>query len=339
MRVGPIAAIVARRDARVLARTVVGIAVAFVASIVVPAALLVVSPVLLGVVHVGADVRYLVRREGFTRRAEALFCGGCAALLALRGAEMVVPTALPYARVELCAAAAWIAAAAFFAAGDGAARARAAGVALVVAGLVALGWPRPDLFRIVFAHAHNVVAVVLWAALFFRWRRASLIPMALIAVALFVILRGATLPYVVHFGGYAAFGGDIFAAATELAPHVTGALGPSIALSYVFLQAVHYMAWLVWIPESATRTQGTLTFRMTLKGLDRDLGRVWLSVIAFSAIAVVVAALFDAARARAAYLSLAAFHGYLELAAVAYLATRLARERPDPAAQLWSTSG
>jgi hypothetical protein len=103
---------------------------------------------------------------------------------------------------------------------------------------------------------------------------------------------------------------------------VEGALGPSIVFSYVFLQSVHYMAWLAWIPDSVTRAQGSLTFRMTAGALRRDLGDRALVAIAVASLAVVAAACFGASRARSAYLSLAAFHGYLELAALSVIVTR-----------------
>jgi hypothetical protein len=58
---------------------------------------------------------------------------------------------------------------------------------------------------------------------------------------------------------------------------------------------------------------------MTVRGLRRDLGSVGLGLLALAAVVVAVAAFVDAGRARAAYLSLSAFHGYLELAAAAFL--------------------
>ncbi len=335
MRAPALAAIVARRDARVLARSLVGVALAFAGAIFFPGALFVLSPIVLGVPHVGADFRYLVKRQNLGSQATALLCGGSAILLALRGAELLAPGELPYARIELSAAAAWIATAAIVASGSAEARLRAVGISLFVAGLLFLAWPRPELARIVFAHAHNAVAIALWLGLFFRGRRATLAPLALIAIALAVILRGSTLALVARFGGYDALGSNVFFAADQLAPHVAGALGPAIVLSYVFLQSLHYMAWLAWIPDSVTPAQGTLTFRMTARGIWRDFGGPWLALLALSTIAVVVGACFGAGRARSVYLSLAAFHGYLELAAVAYLVTRSAKRAPAAA---WSAS-
>lgn len=327
LRAPAIGPIVRRRDARVLARAFAGILLAFALSIAAPGAMLLLSPLLLGVPHIGADVRYLVRRQAVGRRVEASFFAACAGLLVLRAAEMAAPAALPYARIELAAAAAWITCSAVAASRDARSRIHAAALAAVTSGLFALAWPRPDLARVVFAHAHNVVAVVLWATLFYRARRAALAPLALLAVLVVLTLSGATLPWVVRMHGYAFGGCDVFYAAGALAPHVAGLLAPSIVLSYVLLQSVHYMAWLVWIPDASTSGQGTPTFRMTARGLRRELGSIGLVLLALAASAVAIAALADVGRARTAYLSLSAFHGYLELAALAFLTTR------------WSASG
>jgi hypothetical protein len=339
VRAPAVGTLVRRRDARVLARSLAGILLAFGASIVAPGAMLLLSPLVLGVPHVGADVRYLVRRQSLGGRVEASFFGACAALLLLRAAEMVAPVALPYARIELAFAAAWIGSSAIAASRDARSRARAGAIAAMTLGLLALAWPRPDLARVVFAHVHNVVAVLLWATLFYRARRAALVPLTLLAVLVLVTLSGATLPWVVRMHGYAFGGADVFYAADALAPHVTGLLAPSIVLSYVLLQSVHYMAWLVWIPDASNSAQGTPTFRMTARGLLRELGPLGLALLALAGVVVAIAALSDARRARTIFLSLSAFHGYLELAAVAFLTTRAARARAAPGEVAWSASG
>lgn len=339
VRAPALGAIVRRRDARVLARSVAGILLAFALSIVAPGAMLLLSPLVLGVPHIGADVRYLVRRQSLGRRVEASFFAACAALLLFRAVEMAAPLALPYARIELAFAALWIGSCAFAASGDARSRAHAGAIATITVGLLALAWPRPDLARVVFAHVHNVVAVILWATLFFRARRAALAPLALLAGLVLLTLSGATLPWVVRLHGYAFGGSDVFYAADALAPHVAGMLAPSIVLSYVLLQGVHYMAWLVWIPDASNPAQGTPTFRMTARGLHRELGAVGLMLLALTTVVVVIAALADAGRARTAYLSLSAFHGYLELAAVTFLTTRAARARRAPVEAAWSASG
>lgn len=321
MHVPLLAAIGRRRDSRVLARSIVGIATAFVASVLVPGGLYMLSPLVLGVAHIGADLRYLVRRQQMSPRVEAFFYGGCAALLALRAAEALAPT-LPYPRLELAAAGAWILSASLLGMQGPASRARAAGIAVGVMGVLVVAWPRPAMARVLFAHVHNVVAVVVWLALFFRRRRAAAVPATILAGALLLILRGFTLPYFFRFGHHDAFRSQIFDAVDQLAPLLPFRLGVSVVLSYVFLQSVHYMVWLSWVPESAIRTQGTLTFRMTARGLRRDFGASGLAVIASAGLVVLGAAFFDAPGARAAYLSLSGFHGYLELAVLAFLAAR-----------------
>lgn len=339
VRAPALGVLVRRRDARVLARSFAGILLAFALSVVAPGAMLLLSPLVLGVPHVGADVRYLVRRQGLGRRVQASLFAACGALLLLRAAEMAAPVLLPYARIELALAAAWIGGCALAASRDARSRAHAGAIVAAMGGLLGLAWPRPDIARIVFAHVHNVVAVFLWATLFFRARRAALAPLALLVVLVLLTLSGATLPWVVRLHGYAFGGSDVFYAAAALAPHVTGLLGPSIVLSYVLLQSVHYMAWLVWIPDASNAGQGTPTFRMTARGLRRDLGSMGLTVLALAAVVVAFAALADAGRARTAYLSLSAFHGYLELATVAFLTTRAARVRAAPVEAAWSASG
>jgi len=163
--------------------------------------------------------------------------------------------------------------------------------------------------------------------LFFRGRRAALIPLAMLLVALLLILHGDTLAYRVRFGVHDAFGANVFLAANFLAPRAPGALGPAIVVSYVFLQSIHYMAWLAWIPDSVGQAEGTRTFKMSTRGLVNDFGAIGLALLLLASVAVILGAAFNPSRARAAYLSLSAFHGYLELAAAAYLATR-ASARP-----------
>jgi hypothetical protein len=77
---------------------------------------------------------------------------------------------------------------------------------------------------------------------------------------------------------------------------------------------VHYLVWLVLIPQDDVAAQGTATFRMSARSLLRDLGRFGLAAIALGTLLVAVGALFEARATRELYLSLAMFHVYLELA-------------------------
>jgi hypothetical protein len=115
---------------------------------------------------------------------------------------------------------------------------------------------------------------------------------------------------------------DLRDAAQTLAPGLPAGPAAGIVTSFVLLQGVHYAVWLGWIPQESVRAEGTLTFRMTVRGWWRDFGAVGLAGIALAWAVVVLGALVDARGARDAYLSVAAFHGYLELAMLAWLLAR-----------------
>jgi hypothetical protein len=226
---------------------------------------------------------------------------------------MAAPDALPYARLEIALAGAWVAAAACMSARRGWL------LCLPVLALVAIAWDRADAARLVFAHVHNLVGVAVWLVLFRRRRAAFALPLLLLALAVALLLSGATVPAVLAWRTFDRFGMSLELVADWLAPSVGAPLAIGITLSYVFLQSLHYMVWLVWIPDEATRAEGTPTFRMTGRGLVRDFTRFGVALIVAAAAAVVLFATVDVHGTRVAYLSLATFHGYLEVAALVYL--------------------
>jgi hypothetical protein len=95
-----------------------------------------------------------------------------------------------------------------------------------------------------------------------------------------------------------------------------------LGLVYVMLQSVHYSIWLSLIPQDDLRSQGTPSFRMSVRALLRDFPAPWLAAIVALALLVLGASFVDVHRTRQLYLSLATFHGYLELAAGAFLVAR-----------------
>jgi hypothetical protein len=103
-----------------------------------------------------------------------------------------------------------------------------------------------------------------------------------------------------------------------IAPFARPELALGVAGAYVFLQSVHYGVWLSFIPQEELEGQGTLTFRMSARSLLSDLGLRGALAVLLAALAVIVGACFAVHRARGLYLSLAMFHGYLELAMLAY---------------------
>jgi hypothetical protein len=126
-----------------------------------------------------------------------------------------------------------------------------------------------------------------------------------------------------------AFGLHAFVAADTLAPgveDVTLALG--VVASFAFLQSVHYAVWIHAIPQEATRGEGTLTFRMSFRALVSELGWPILALSALLILAVPVAGLVAPLRAQTTYLSLSAFHAYLELWALSYFWVRAGDAQP-----------
>ena len=314
---------VTQRDQRVRAQALLGVGLAFALTLLAPGVLFVAGPALFGVAHVASDVRYLVLRRELPRWWVTALVAGCLALFALRGLEATFPGGWPFAATEVGLGWAWaLAGVGAAVAASPSSRSIRRGLLVTPAILIALGAAlvRPTLARLVFAHLHNLVGIGLWLLLFRRSRRFALPAVALLALAVALCVSGRVLP-AVHLGGPGAarFVDEMMFAWPSWMPART-ALG--LGLAFVMLQAVHYSVWLAWIPQEDLRGQGTLSFRMSLRSLLRDLGPVWLGLTALIACAVLAASFVDAARTRQLYLSLSGFHGYLELAAGAFLFVR-----------------
>lgn len=320
-----------RRDRRVALWATLHALVALLITASFPMLLFVLGPVLLGVAHVAADVRYLVIRRRLPAGFKSAVWIGCAALITLRAAEEIGGRGgLLSMRLEYGAALGFV----LLALGAGArvsGRARRAVLALplvVAAGVAALLYPAAA--RLVFVHLHNVMAIVLWLALFRLRPRAALVPLAVIAAATLWLL-GAPLSWSQATGGIFLFDIHLFAASDWLAPGLAPELSVGLTLAFVFLQSVHYSAWLLLVPQEDAPSQGTLTFRMSVRALFADFGRAGVVALAIGALAVVAGALLDVHRARGLYLSLAMFHGYLELALLAWFWARGSRPASEPA--------
>jgi hypothetical protein len=315
--------LLARRDERVRLQSLACVACAFTLTLACPGVLFVAGPALFGVAHVASDARYLVLRRDLPRWWVAILGAGCLALLAVRvldGARVGGPS---LAAVEVGVGWAWALAgvvAGYAAAPAAPAARRALLLAPIVAALGLAAQRDPQLARLVFAHAHNLVAIALWLYLFRAHRRFALPAVALLAAAAALLLTGAALPWA-HLGGRGAarLVDEALFAWPAWMPQRTAL---SLGLVYVLLQAVHYAVWLALIPQDDARAQGTLSFRMSARALTRDFPSWLLALVVVTALAVLGASLVDVHRTRQLYLSLATFHGYLELAAAAFLVVR-----------------
>jgi hypothetical protein len=315
--------IVTRRDQRIRVQALAGVALAFALTLLAPGVLFVLGPALFGVAHVVSDVRYLALRRDLPRRWTSALVAGCAALFALRGLEMTFPGRWPFSAPEVGLGWAW----AFIGVGFGLAASRSPGAlrrALIagplILSLMIAALARPSLARLVFAHLHNLVAIALWLLLFRRDRRFTLPALTLLALAFAFCASGWALPVAHLAGPWAARFVDEMAFAWPAWMPQRTALG--LGLAFVMLQAIHYHVWLGWIPQEDLRGEGTLSFRMSLRSLTRDLPPVWLGLTVVLALGILGASFIDVHRTRQLYLSLASFHGYLELAAGAFLFVR-----------------
>jgi hypothetical protein len=322
---------IVRRDARLCAQSVLSVLLLGMATLLLPGLLLVAGPVLFGVAHVTGDVRHLVVRRNVPRPWMWVIAVACASLVALRVAELVAPSALPFASVEVLTGWGWVAAGIALGAFYARSVARGLLVAAPVAFVAVLSAHSPSLARSVFAYVHNLVALVVWVALF-RGRRLVALPAIAGALAIATLFASGTLVPWTHWQGPWT-DRVVVESMAQVGVGVAPQVAVGIGLSYVFLQAIHYAVWIAWIPQDDLRARGTATFRMTARALRRELGDVGVGMVVVAAAVVVVASLVRTHPTRAVYLSVAAFHGWLELAALGFFAARgqVGRALPDAA--------
>jgi hypothetical protein len=311
-------AILYKRDQRIALQATVGVGVAFALAVISPVAVMSISPALLGVPHLASDVRYLVVRQNLARWWLYALAGCCAALFGLRVVDELVGGNLALGRVELVMAASFVAIAGIAGAARSGAWHRLTIALPLVGALGLIGAANPMMSRVVFAHLHNVVALGLWAFLFRRRLRSALVPIALVGIATAVLLSGATCALTARVGGDAAFGLDLAQVSSWLAPGVAGKLAIGLTLSFIFLQGIHYAVWLGWIPQEELPGQSTMSFKSSLRSLVRDFGVAGFWLVAVVIALVLVGSLVNLHGTRNMYLSLAVFHGYLELAMLCY---------------------
>jgi hypothetical protein len=294
--------IAASRRARLALGGVVALATALAVSVAVPEAWFVWAPLVLGVPHVFADIRYLVLapyRRIALRRRDAVLAGGLVALAVVAspglGATVVVGAVVLTPVADLRRHAVVLAAA----------------IALAYA-----AWSTPVMTSYVILHGHNLVALVVLAAVAraggVGWRIAG----GALAITL-VVLSGAldaSLPIAAldRLAGYVLPD----AALARWSP----AMCARVALSFVFLQSVHYAAWLRLIPAAARAHGGMRGFGASLRALERDCTAPVVTIVVGTALALPALAVLGASDAwalRDLYLQLAGGHAYLELAVLA----------------------
>ncbi len=290
-----------------------GSAVIFAALFAVgaPCWTLALGPIVLGVAHLVADLRYLVLRPGL-HRAPALVIVTLAGLglslldWGVRGALVAAIAAAALTRGEPL---------------------RRAAVVFGAAAAFAFAWAAGPVSDIAFAHVHNLVALVLWWTWRARRPLAHLAPVALSAAVVVAVASGALdgLLAAAFAAGPRGTGLDLAALSREVAWEVTPRVARRAVALFAFGQSLHYAVWLRLIPDEARPGGGTRAWRTSWRALRRDVPG-WLLGGAFAAgVGIVAMAVVDLADARRRYLQLAFFHGYVELVA---LARRAAGEAP-----------
>jgi hypothetical protein len=91
-------------------------------------------------------------------------------------------------------------------------------------------------------------------------------------------------------------------------------------VAYAFGQSLHYFIWMKAIPDQQHTRQVPTSFKQSLSLLKRDFsGRHFLFLISLVVGSLVVWTFFRVPEARIVYFALAAYHGYLEIAGLAFL--------------------
>lgn len=303
-----------QRDLRLVAMAGTHALALFAAALFAPLAMLLLGPLLFGVPHFVADVRYLLldRARPLPRRA----------LFAI-APPLVALTLLPLVPDSVVdpSAALWIAGTIAIAAGITTASRRMA--PLLACALVALALlPLARIAILAFVQLHNAVALAVWLA---RWRapaRAKTAAAALLLLPAFLLVSG---PCDALLAGSMAksFAGLGFA---QILDSVAPGAAPLFAMRAVALfaygQAVHYVVWLRLLPQADAPGPAPLSFSRGLAGLRRALGTPLFLVAIAASIALPMYAILDPLRARDLYLLVVASHGWLELAVLAHFACR-----------------
>lgn len=293
--------LVGDREARVAVVASSAVLLSFLLALLAPLALLALGPILLGVPHLLADMRYCIVRAGWPRR-RVLWIVALPVLAVGLGASVVVGL-VGVALVVLASAAS--------------VRRRITGLAIVGA-LLVIGLLVGRWFDVTVAHLHNVVAVVLWLRWRERQRRWHLVPLALV-VACSLVLVAWPGPLGLHWLAPASV--PLRDHLALLAPGLPQALAVSLVVSFAFMQAVHYGLWLRVVPEEDRERATPRSFRASLRALDHDLGRLVVRITLVAALMLAGWAILDLHAARLGYLRFARFHAVLELCVLALVWT------------------
>jgi hypothetical protein len=307
------------------------VAASLALTLVAPVWLLLLGPLLLGVPHVAADVRFLVLQAPLSRATRLAFMAPLAGMVLHRFVNFAGG---PFsAALELGLGLGAAALLLLLAPLPWPRRVAGAGLAL---GVLALLSAEAGLALLAFAHLHNAVAAAAWFVLSARsgggrWRVGSVALAWLGAAALFLggVFDGALA------AGHADVGGlSLGGLAAAMAPGVDGPLALRLVGLFAFAQSFHYAVWLRLVPQALDPRPNPPTFARTAARLRADLGRAGvLALVGLSLGLPLLAALWQPEQARHVYLLGAVFHGWLELGVFLAMACGLRGFGPGAAAE------
>lgn len=293
--------ILADRARRVAVYGVVAVVFALATTCAAPLWLFALGPILLGIPHLVADVRYLVIKPGLAGRIVLLYAvvPPLFATLLLPSAPIgltvgfgVIAVAHTTTRRRVIAALVW---------------------SLVYA--AALAWPRAA--TMIVLHGHNFFAVALLLVVFSRSRAAAAIPAALFVIASTALLLGVFDGWLLRpFAVLSApsTGLSMNAVISGIAPLSDPMLALRLTFLFVFAQSVHYAVWLRLVPEEARERPGIRSFASSITSLKKDLGSWLFGASILAAVGLLVVAASSLEVARMGYLRASAPHAYLEIA-------------------------
>lgn len=297
---GPVGAPLLRdRELRVAVYAAIAVAAAFAMVAAAPLEVLAIGPVVLGVPHLVADLRYLVAKRDLHRRLAFWML-------------VVVPS---------CACWFWPSASlAFLALGGGALAARASArvrIPIAIGAVVCAALASGPLATVVFAHVHNVIALVALFALSKRGARGPAIAAVLAVVGSALFLSGALDD--LAFRSFARGMTSPDTAVQTLAPDLPVVLATRVVVVFAFMQSIHYGVWVRLVPEVDREKPGLRPFAASVRALRADLGLPVLVLVAIASALFLFWSLRSIEAARLGYLRLALFHGPLELGALMIL--------------------
>ena len=104
----------------------------------------------------------------------------------------------------------------------------------------------------------------------------------------------------------------------RIAGFASGETQVSWVLLFAFLQSIHYLVWIRLIPEEDRPQKTPRGFEKSYRALEVDFGFGFLFVGFLTLVFFIGYAIYSPSLARADYLTLISFHGFLELVMLAY---------------------